>query len=118
MRSWSIESIDSVARITGEALASLGINLNLAPVLDPATDHRGKKTFIEESDRSWGNLDSTNVEKVRAFVTGLAKSNVFCVSKHFPGYDSWTNSDHQIAMSSAPKETRSEERRVGKECRS
>ncbi len=105
MRSWSIESIDSVARITGEALASLGINLNLAPVLDPATDHRGKKTFIEESDRSWGNLDSTNVEKVRAFVTGLAKSNVFCVSKHFPGYDSWTNSDHQIAMSSAPKET-------------
>lgn len=102
MRSMPTQAIDSIGEITGKALSSLGINLNLAPVLDPATDSRGKKTFIEESSRSWGNLDSTNINHVRAFVKGLARSNVFCVSKHFPGYDSWTNSDHQISMSSAP----------------
>lgn len=103
MRTWSPESIDSVAQIVGNALADIGVNINLAPVLDPATDYRGKKTFIEVSQRSWGNLDSSNIEKVSAFVSGLAKSNVYCASKHFPGYDSWTNSDHQIAMSLAPR---------------
>ena len=33
----------------------------------------------------------------------MRDSRVQCVSKHFPGYDSWTNSDHQIAVSATPK---------------
>lgn len=107
MRKMETDSIRSLAQEIGHDLYGLGINLNLAPVLDPAYDHRNKKTFMEESKRSWG-ADSNREEKVRAFVHGMRNSGVFCVSKHFPGYDSWTNSDHQIAVSSTPKKRLSE----------
>lgn len=102
MRTMSEDSITAISKSIGEELINLGINLNLAPVLDPAYDHRKKKSFIEESNRSW-ELDSTSGDKVRAFVNGMRESGVSCVSKHFPGYDSWTNSDHQIAISASPK---------------
>lgn len=102
MRNMSADSIRTLAKEIGAVLDSVGINLNLAPVLDPAKDSRGKHSFMEESKRSWGE-DTTNATKVRAFVQGMRESNVACVSKHFPGYDSWTNSDHQIAVSSTPK---------------
>lgn len=102
MRTMSEDSITAISKNIGEELINLGINLNLAPVLDPAYDHRKKKSFIEESSRSW-ELDSTSGDKVQAFVNGMRESGVSCVSKHFPGYDSWTNSDHQIAISASPK---------------
>ncbi|MCQ2122144.1 MAG: hypothetical protein MJY78_10015 [Fibrobacter sp.] len=107
MREMPGDSIAEIAKSIGAELHALGINLNLAPVLDPAKDHRGKNSFIEESKRSW-DKDSTSVEKVRAFVKGMRESGVSCVSKHFPGYDSWTNSDHQIAISSSPKKKMTE----------
>ena len=102
MRTMSEDSIQALAKRIGAVLDSVGINLNLAPVLDPSKDSRGKNSFMEESKRSWGE-DTSNASKVRAFVQGMRESNVACVSKHFPGYDSWTNSDHQIAVSSTPR---------------
>ena len=102
MRTMSEDSIRALAQRIGAVLDSVGINLNLAPVLDPAKDSHGKHSFMEESKRSWGE-DTTNAPKVRAFVQGMRDSRVQCVSKHFPGYDSWSNSDHQIAVSSTPK---------------
>ena len=103
MRTMSEDSIYTLALKIGAVLDSVGINLNLAPVLDPAKDSRKKNSFMEESRRSWGE-DTLNASKVRAFVNGMRASHVQCVSKHFPGYDSWTNSDHQIAVSATPKE--------------
>ena len=47
--------------------------MNLAPVLDPPKDDRGKNGIIS-------------------------------VSKHFLGYDSWTNNDLQISVSESPKD--------------
>ena len=93
MRTMSEDSIQALARDIGAALNEVGINLNLAPVLDPAKDSHGKHSFMEESKRSWGE-DTTNASKVRAFVKGMQESNVVCVSKHFPGYDSWSNSEY------------------------
>ena len=102
MRDMPTDSVRELARDIGGELMELGINMNLAPVLDPAKDHRKKNSFMEESARSW-EKDSTSTEKVQAFVQGMRQSGVVCVSKHFPGYDSWTNSDHQIAISASPK---------------
>ena len=65
--------IDSIATKVGGALKNLRINMNLAPVLDPPKDDRGKNGIIS-------------------------------VSKHFLGYDSWTNNDLQIFVSESPKE--------------
>ena len=103
MRKMSSDSILHLATEIAAVMKSAGLNLNLAPVLDPAFDSRGKKSFMEVSDRSWGD-DTTNAGKVRAFVQGMKANDVVCVSKHFPGYDSWTNSDSQIAFSTTPKE--------------
>ncbi len=102
MRDMPTDSVKLIAEDIGSELMELGINMNLAPVLDPAKDHRKKNSFMEESARSW-EKDSTSTEKVQAFVQGMRQSGVVCVSKHFPGYDSWTNSDHQIAISASPK---------------
>lgn len=102
MRNMPNEEIDSITKDIGAGMKSVGINVNLAPVLDPAKDSRNKNSFMEESDRSWG-ADTANANKVRSFVHGMAESGIVCVSKHFPGYDSWTNSDHQIAFSTTPK---------------
>ncbi len=104
MRKMSEDSIRNIAAQIGQELHKLGINMNLAPVLDPSKDSRGKQSFMEESHRSWG-FDTTNAPKVRAFVQGMRESGIICVSKHFPGYDSWTNSDHQIAISATPKKS-------------
>lgn len=103
MRDMEADSIEAIAESIGAELTKLGINLNLAPVIDPAQDHRNKKSFMEENHRSWDE-DSSSIEKIAAFVNGMKKSGISCVSKHFPGYDSWTNSDHQIAISASPKE--------------
>ena len=103
MRRMDTTQIYTLTKKIGRTLKDIKINMNLAPVLDPSKDHRGTNSFMEESRRSWGN-DTTNAYKVRAFVNGMRDNGVICVSKHFPGYDSWTNSDLQIAISASPKE--------------
>ena len=103
MRRMDSTQIHKLAKKIGRALKDIRINMNLAPVLDPSKDHRQSNSFMEESRRSWGH-DTTNAYKVRAFVNGMRDNGIICVSKHFPGYDSWTNSDLQIAISASPKE--------------
>lgn len=102
MRKMEADSVEALAGRIAEVMSDIGVNMNLAPVLDPAVDSRGQHSFMEESDRSWGS-DTSNAFKVRAFVSGMRQKGIACVSKHFPGYDSWTNSDHQIAVSATPK---------------
>ena len=103
MRNMDTAKIHLLASKIGRALKSIKINMNLAPVLDPSKDYSDKISFMEESHRSWGH-DTTNAYKIRAFVKGMRENGIVCVSKHFPGYDSWTNSDHQIAISATPRE--------------
>ena len=61
-------------------LASLGVNLNLAPVADISTN---EDDFIYY--RSAGDLDSA-VEYVKTFVESSAGTGVGTTLKHFPGY--------------------------------
>jgi len=103
MRNMDTVKIHKLANRVGQALKEIKINMNLAPVLDPSKDYSDKNSFMEESRRSWGR-DTANAYKVRTFVKGMRANGVVCVSKHFPGYDSWTNSDHQIAVSASPNE--------------
>ena len=103
MRHMDSTQIHTLAQKVSRTLKDIRINMNLAPVLDPSKDYRGTNSFMEESRRSWGS-DTSNAYKVRAFVNGMRDNGIICVSKHFPGYDSWTNSDLQIAISASPKE--------------
>ena len=103
MRNMDTTKIRALANKIGRTLKEIKINMNLAPVLDPSKDYSERISFMEESRRSWGS-DTANAYKIRAFVKGMRANGVVCVSKHFPGYDSWTNSDHQIAISASPSE--------------
>lgn len=101
MRGMETDEVFKIADDIGKTLHDAGINLNLAPTLDPAKNFHGRETFMEHWNRSWG--DTSNVEKVRAFVNAMKGVGIISASKHFPGYDSETNSDLQEAKSDAPE---------------
>lgn len=76
------ETVEAAAFINARQLTSLGINMNLAPVLDlyPEPD----RTII--GDRSFGDDPSTVATMGKAFVKGSIRGGVIPVIKHFPGH--------------------------------
>ncbi|MBD3239897.1 MAG: hypothetical protein GF331_04875 [Chitinivibrionales bacterium] len=101
MAAWSADSIISYWSPAALELHALHINLNLAPVLDPAVNAYGEQTFIARRERSFGNGVERIVKPAMAFARAFTENGTQCVAKHFPGYDAVTNSDHDIAVSSA-----------------
>lgn len=108
MSHWSDERITEHAANMAATLHDLGINLNLAPVLDPGLDHTGEKAFMAKQQRSFGNGNDQIIPKAEAYVSGFQSQGIASVSKHFPGYDVQTNSDHEVAVSLASLESVSE----------
>ncbi|MFW6229035.1 MAG: glycoside hydrolase family 3 N-terminal domain-containing protein [Alkalispirochaeta sp.] len=76
------EYVRSVAYITGRDLASLGISMNYAPVLD-LTD-RPDRSII--GDRSWGNDPDLVATLGVGYVEGMTAAGVIPTVKHFPGH--------------------------------
>jgi beta-N-acetylhexosaminidase len=67
-------------RATGEALAGLGVNVDLAPVLDvPASPD----SFV--ASRAFGDDPAGVAAAGTGFATGLADGGVEAAAKHFPG---------------------------------
>ena len=56
MREMAPEKIEQTAREIGATLKKTGINLNLAPAIDPPSDINGRETFMELHGRSWGGI--------------------------------------------------------------
>lgn len=79
-----------VGEIIGKELKSLGINMNLAPVLDLVRDpenHLGTRCFAEDPELI-GSLG-------REYSRGLAEYDVVPVGKHFLGYGGSTIDPHE-----------------------
>ena len=76
MRSATVADAQGLA--TGRNLARLGINVDLAPVLD--VGHGG---FI--TPRTFGTSPITAAARGTAFASGLARGHVLATAKHFPG---------------------------------
>lgn len=74
--------VESLAYVTGRELASMGINMNLAPVLD--------LTNVPDAsiigDRSWGNDPDLVSRFAERYVRGMARAGVIATAKHFPGH--------------------------------
>jgi len=67
---------------TGNALLSLGINNDLAPVADvPAST----SSFMYQQGRTWSFSATTTTNLSNAFATGLEAASVVPSMKHFPG---------------------------------
>lgn len=80
-RRWADRAAD-VGRAMGVELASLGINLNFAPVIDidsnPANPVIGPRAFATDADGV--------IEGARAFTAAMQAEGVLACPKHFPGH--------------------------------
>ena len=87
--------VEAWGRKVGVAMKSLGLNLNLAPVLDVAPSGH-----MERNGRSFSGDPDLVVEKAAAYSLGLLEEGVLPIGKHFPGYgDIDQDSDHRLVTS-------------------
>jgi beta-N-acetylhexosaminidase len=66
----------------GRNLAGVGINVNLAPVLDV---YRRPGDFIDQYQRSYSGQPQVVAELGRAFIAAQQRGGVAATAKHFPG---------------------------------
>ncbi|MGI8920693.1 MAG: glycoside hydrolase family 3 N-terminal domain-containing protein [Solirubrobacteraceae bacterium] len=69
-------------RRTGTVLASVGINVDLAPVLDVA---HSPAAFIWREGRSFGMSPAAVIDSALPFALGLQAAGVAATAKHYPG---------------------------------
>src|SRR5262249_32579926 len=74
-----------------EALRTLGINVNLAPVLDIASDDSAENGL---KGRYLGSTVAETVRLAGAYLEGLQRGGVVGVGKHFPGLGHTTTDSH------------------------
>ena len=70
-----------LGRATGDSLAGMGINVNLAPVLDVA--RRGG--FIDDQKRAYAHKPGPVGKVGSAFAAGMEAEGIAATAKHFPG---------------------------------
>ncbi len=82
--------IEAAAYLMAKDLASVGILVNLAPVLD--LSDRPDKTVV--GDRAFGPDPTTVGALGAAFVRGAARAGGVAVAKHFPGHGAAADDSH------------------------
>jgi beta-N-acetylhexosaminidase len=78
----------------GQNLAGVGMNVNLAPVLDVFYK---SGNFIDQFQRSYSNQASVVTSCGQAFITAQQQTGVAATAKHFPGLGSATKSQNTDA---------------------
>lgn len=79
----------------GEELKALGINMNLAPVLDVNNNPYNPVIGV----RSFGEVPQKVAKYGCAYIKGLQENNIIAVGKHFPGHGD-TSVDSHLDLSS------------------
>jgi beta-N-acetylhexosaminidase len=83
--------VEAISRTVARELGLVGINMNLAPVLDVARSPECPQ---------WGRSYSSDPERVAAFgeaaIRGFLEGGVLPVAKHFPGLGDTTVDSHQV----------------------
>lgn len=93
----SPEEVRKQAAMLGRAMAALGINVDLAPVLD-VDDRPGPSADNPDGKRSFSGDPATASAYGIAFMQGLVDGGVLPVVKHFPGLGGTTgNTDVRAA---------------------
>lgn len=77
-----VSAAASAGTAAGQNLAALGMNVNLAPVLDV---YYSSGNFIDQYQRSYSNRAAVVAECGQAFVTAQQATGVAAAVKHFPG---------------------------------
>lgn len=88
-RHW-VNEAEAVGHAMGVELASIGVNLSFAPVLD--VDSNPRNPVIGE--RAFARDPETVSRAALAFAAGLAKADVLACGKHFPGHGDTAQDSH------------------------
>jgi beta-N-acetylhexosaminidase len=92
-------TLQTSAALWGRELASAGVNLNFAPVLDtvpPSTDAQNKPIALQ---RGFGHDPATVSAHAIAFMRGMDAAGIATTGKHFPGLGRVTgNTDFTAAV--------------------
>jgi len=81
---------DEFARVTADELLEMGINMNMAPVLDVAP--KGVDSIMKE--RVFSGDDTLVTELGIAMIRGFQEKNIMAVAKHFPGIGRTVKDSH------------------------
>ena len=105
-QSWG-DQAERVGRAMGVELASLGINVNFAPVAD--VDSNALNPVI--GPRAFSSMPEDAARLCVAFCNGVSAAGVLPCAKHFPGHgDSAADSHYELpVMASTPDEMRTRE---------
>ena len=76
------DEVRSIGAATGQALAAVGANVDLAPVADVPDDNQ---SFMRDARRTFSDDPEVVSRMVTAFTEGLASQDVLATAKHFPG---------------------------------
>jgi beta-N-acetylhexosaminidase len=91
----------TVGRVLGRELASVGFNMNLAPVLDIST--HPDSTVID--DRSLGSDARRVAELAGPLIEGIESAGVAACGKHFPGHGDTPEDSHlKLPRLAVPRE--------------
>jgi len=101
MSKWSSIKIKQHNLRIARVLATAGVHLNLAPVLDPSHNYQGEKTLMGLEQRAFGQNSNQIVARASNMINAFSSQGVLTIAKHFPGYDVAEHSDHEIAISHA-----------------
>lgn len=93
----SEQATRDVARATAEELKALGINMNLAPVLDVNNNPDNPVIGV----RSFGETSEDVTRHGLASIAGHRDSGVMTSAKHFPGHGD-TDTDSHLALPTIP----------------
>lgn len=91
----SLQNADSTrkyARQTGETLSELGINTNLAPVVD--VNINAENPVIGGIERSYSADPAVVTRQARIFIETLHEYGIITTLKHFPGHGSSREDSH------------------------
>lgn len=89
----SLEDVEAMAFVAGSELKAMGIDWNLAPVVDINVNRDNPVIGV----RSFGEDPGAVADLVSAYARGLARAGVAATAKHFPGHGD-TNVDSHLGL--------------------
>jgi beta-N-acetylhexosaminidase len=92
---FSVERAQALYGKLAAQLASVGVNVNLAPVVD--LNVNPSSPVIGKLERAFGSEPSVVVDYSAAFIKAHSEAGVLTVLKHFPGHGSSTTDPHITA---------------------
>ncbi len=88
----NVNATRAAAETEGKVLAELGINLNLAPVVD--LNVNPNNPIIGKFERSFSADPKSVTAHALAEIEGYHSQKILCTLKHFPGHGSSTSDSH------------------------